>query len=101
VDEDEADILYGALNDREKRSFCFRLFNEASEGDSLKVEYASIVSALVRSAVFLQIVNCSFKLSGVLSAWSYYIVIWPYYFLIGVSLIFSCGSLLLLFSWIC
>jgi hypothetical protein len=45
-------------------------------------------------------VNLSLKLSGVL-AWSYFVLLWPYYILVGISITFSCGSLLFLFQWLC
>ena len=99
-EEDEADVYNEAIRKKKKKSFCFRLFNETTEGDTLKIQYVQIVSGILRLAVFMQLINCSIKLTGVVS-WSYYIIIWPYYVFIGASLIFTCGSILLVFSWIC
>ncbi len=53
MDEDEADILYKAIEKKKRKTFCYRLFNEATEGDSLKIEYVAVISVLLRLAVFI------------------------------------------------
>jgi hypothetical protein len=85
---------------RKMRSFCYRLCNEKSHGDNMKFPYIQIISAFIRGSVLMILINFSLKLTGVVE-WNYYIVLWPYYVFIGMSLIFSCGSLLLLFNWVC
>jgi len=59
-----------------------------------------MVTVIIRLSVLAMLVNLSLKLSGVL-AWSYFVLLWPYYILVGISITFSCGSLLFLFQWLC
>ena len=66
----------------------------------MRFPYMQIISAFVRLSILILLVNFSLKLTGQIH-WNYYIVLWPYYVFIGMSLIFSCGSLLLLFNWLC
>jgi hypothetical protein len=58
------------------------------------------VTVIIRLCVLAILVNLSLKLAGVL-AWSCYVLLWPYYILVGISITFSCGSLLFLFQWLC
>jgi hypothetical protein len=62
--------------------------------------YLQIVSAFIRLSALALLINFSLKLTEVIS-WTYQILIWPYYVFLGLSLVFSCGSLLLLFNWLC
>jgi len=59
-----------------------------------------MVTVIIRLSVLAMLVNLSLKLSWVL-AWSYFVLLWPYYILVGISITFSCGSLLFLFQWLC
>ena len=71
-----------------------------AKNENFKVPYVSIITVFTRLAILAILVNFSLKLCNVIS-WSYYIILWPYYVFIGMSLILSCGTLLLLFNWLC
>jgi len=71
-----------------------------AKNENFKVPYVSIITVFTRLAILAILVNFSLKLCNVIS-WSYYIILWPYYVFIGMSLILSCGTFLLLFNWLC
>lgn len=82
---------------KEKHNFIKRLF---TKNDNFRVPYISLISVFSRLAVLVLLINFSLKLTETIS-WNYYIIIWPYYLFLGISLILTCGTILLLFNWIC
>eukprot|EP00347_Sterkiella_histriomuscorum_P005467 403356505 len=79
--------------------FCF-YFCIDSNANQMNITYQNIISFFIRLSILALFMNVSLKLTGSIN-WSIYILLWPYYILLGMSLIFSCGSLLLLFNWLC
>ncbi len=82
---------------KEKHNCIKRLF---TKNDNFRVPYISLISVFSRLAVLVLLINFSLKLTETIS-WNYYIIIWPYYLFLGISLILTCGTILLLFNWIC
>ena len=89
--------VFNRKKSKEKQNCIKRLF---TKNDNFRVPYISLISVFSRLAVLLLLINFSLKLTETIS-WNYYIIIWPYYLFLGISLILTCGTILLLFNWIC
>jgi small-conductance mechanosensitive channel len=70
------------------------------QNQSYKIPYLLIISVFIRLSALFLLLNFALKLTNIIT-WSYYIILWPYYIFLGMSLVFSCGTLLLLFNWLC
>ena len=84
-------------NKNEKQNCIKRIF---TKNENFRVPYISLLSVFTRIAILVLLINFSLKLTKTVT-WSYYIVIWPYYVFMGISVILTCGTILLLFNWIC
>ena len=93
IDSDEDDE---ELAVREKKpSLCRKLCNP-QELKMRQFPFLQMVTVIIRLSILAILLNFSLKLTGVLN-WSYYILLWPYYVFLGISITCSCGSLLFLF----